>query len=93
MERFDKALDSLKKVRISGVTLDVGDVLEILIIALILYYILVWMKTTRAWALVKGLIVICAFLFVARLMEMNTIFLDLTQKLRKPRKKLQNLKI
>lgn len=73
MEWFDKALESLKKVSISGVTLDLGDVLEILIIALILYYILVWMKTTRAWALVKGLIVICAFLFIARLMEMNTI--------------------
>ncbi len=73
MERFDEALDSLKKVSISGLTLDLGDVLEILIIALILYYILVWMKTTRAWALVKGLIVICAFLFIARLMEMNTI--------------------
>lgn len=73
MEWFDKAAESLKEVSIYGLKMDLGDVLEILIIAIVLYYILVWMKTTRAWALLKGLIVICAFLVLARLMEMNTI--------------------
>jgi len=38
-----------------------------------LYYILVWMKTTWAWVLLKGLIVICVFLLLAYLFEMNTI--------------------
>ena len=46
---------------------------EILIIALLLYYILVWMKTTRAWSLLKGMIVICAFLLLADFCEMTTI--------------------
>jgi len=73
MEWFDKAVDSLKDFSIYGTTMDYSDVLEILIIALILYYILVWMKTTRAWALLKGLIVICGFLLVASLLKMNTI--------------------
>lgn len=73
MEWFDKAEDFLKNSSVYRVTMDFGDVLEILIIALILYYILVWMKTTRAWALLKGLIVICAFLLFASLMQMNTI--------------------
>lgn len=73
MEWFEKAADFLKKTNVYRVTMDFGDVLEILIIALILYYILVWMKTTRAWALLKGLIVICAFLLFASLMQMNTI--------------------
>lgn len=73
MEWFEKAADFLKKSNVYRVTMDFGDVLEILIIALILYYILVWMKTTRAWALLKGLIVICAFLLFASLMQMNTI--------------------
>lgn len=73
MEWFDKVAEALKDVSIYGVKMDSGDVLEILIIALVLYYILVWMKTTRAWALLKGLIVICAFLLLARLMDMNTI--------------------
>ena len=73
MEWFDKAADFFKNSNVYRVTMDFGDVLEILIIALILYYILVWMKTTRAWALLKGLIVICAFLLFASLMHMNTI--------------------
>lgn len=34
---------------------------EILIIAVLLYYALVWMKTTRAWVLLKGLVVILIF--------------------------------
>lgn len=73
MEWFDKALELLKNINIYGMKMDLGDVLEILIIALVLYYILVWIKTTRAWALLKGLIVICAFLLIAYFMDMYTI--------------------
>lgn len=53
--------------------MDIGDVVEILIIALLLYYILVWMKSTRAWSLLKGIIVICVFLLLADIFKMSTI--------------------
>lgn len=53
--------------------MDLGDVVEILIIALLLYYILVWMKSTRAWSLLKGIIVICVFLLLADIFKMSTI--------------------
>ena len=53
--------------------MDIGDVAEILIIALLLYYLMVWMKTTRAWALMKGIIVIFAFLLFAYFCKMSTI--------------------
>ncbi|MCM1568152.1 MAG: diadenylate cyclase CdaA [Roseburia sp.] len=53
--------------------MDLGDAIEIFIITLLLYYILVWMKKTRAWALLKGLIVICAFLVLAYFVHMDTI--------------------
>lgn len=49
------------------------DVAEILIIAFILYYILLWIKNTRAWALLKGLFVIAVFLLIAVFFQMNTI--------------------
>ena len=49
------------------------DVVEILIISYLLYHILVWIKNTRAWSLLKGIIVIAAFILVAALFEMNTI--------------------
>ncbi len=73
MKWFDKVGEYLKSFSIYRPTMDFYDVLEILIIALILYYILVWMKTTRAWALLKGLIVICAFLLIAYFLKMTTI--------------------
>ena len=49
------------------------DVVEILIIAFLVYYILAWMKTTRAWRLLKGLIIISIFLFAAYRLEMSAI--------------------
>ncbi len=49
------------------------DVVEIMLIAFLLYSILVWIKNTRAWALFKGIIVIVVFVLVAALFQMNTI--------------------
>lgn len=49
------------------------DVAEILIIAFILYYILLWIKNTKAWALLKGIFVIAVFLLIAVFFQMNTI--------------------
>ena len=73
MQWIDKAIDSLDNFSTYRTTMDYGDVIEILIIALLLYYLLVWMKTTRAWALLKGLIVIGFFLVLAYFFKMNTI--------------------
>ncbi|MDE5951836.1 MAG: diadenylate cyclase CdaA, partial [Acetatifactor sp.] len=50
-----------------------GDVLEILIIAFLLYHIMLWIQKTRAWTLLKGLLVILFFWIVASYFKMNTI--------------------
>ncbi len=73
MQWVETAEAYLKKFGIYTRQMDFGDFLEILIIAFLLYYILVWMKNTRAWTLLKGLIVICIFLLAAYFLEMNTI--------------------
>ncbi len=70
---LEKINEYLKSVELYRVQMDIGDVLEVLIIAFLLYYILVWMKTTRAWLLLKGLVVIGIFLLLAYFFEMNTI--------------------
>lgn len=49
------------------------DIVEILVIAFLVYEFLLWIKNTRAWALMKGLVVILVFLLFAEFMEMNTI--------------------
>ena len=69
----DRIRDYLNNFSIYVPTMDFGDVVEIFIIAILLYYILGWMKNTRAWALLKGLIVICIFLLIASFFQMNTI--------------------
>ncbi len=50
-----------------------SDVAEILIITFLMYYILLWVKNTRAWALLKGVLVIAVFVLVAVIFNMNTI--------------------
>ena len=49
------------------------DILEITIISVILYHILVWIRNTRAWVLMKGVASIMAMYVIAALLEMNTI--------------------
>lgn len=49
------------------------DIVEIIIIAFLFYTILVWIKSTRAWMLFKGLMMILVFVFLAAIFQMNTI--------------------
>ena len=49
------------------------DILEIIIIAFALYHIIIWIKTTRAWMLVKGIIVLLVFWFIAVILDMSAI--------------------
>ena len=73
MQLWDKLAEYAKNFSSYRTTMDFGDVAEILIIAVLLYYTLVWIKTTRAWILLKGLIVILAFLLLAYFFRMTTI--------------------
>ncbi len=49
------------------------DILEILIIAFLVYQIMVWIRNTRAWALLKGVVVILVFIGIAVICNMQTI--------------------
>lgn len=51
----------------------IGDLIEILIIAFLVYHIIVWIQKSRAWYLLKGLAVIGVFLLLAVFFEMYTI--------------------
>lgn len=54
-------------------SISVVDIVEIAIIAVMFYYMLVWIKDTRAWTLLKGIVVILVFVVLAALFQMNTI--------------------
>ena len=49
------------------------DIVEIVIISFLLYNILVWIKKTRAWNLLKGILVVAVFILIAAVFQMNTI--------------------
>ena len=49
------------------------DIAEIIILTFLAYHILVWIKNTRAWALLKGVTVIAIFILIAAFFNMNTI--------------------
>ena len=73
MQWVETANEFWKNVKTYANTVDLYDVFEILIIAFLVYYILAWMKTTRSWRMLKGVIVICLFLFVVNAMNMTNI--------------------
>ena len=51
----------------------VTDVIEIAIIAILIYYIMDWFKKTRAWTLIKGILVLLLFTGIAMIFQFNTI--------------------
>ena len=49
------------------------DVVEILIIAFLTYHIIMWIRNTRAYSLLKGILVIVVFVMIAAIFNMTTI--------------------
>ncbi len=63
---FSMVKDILEMVKI-------GDLVEILILAFLVYHIILWIRDSKAWSLLKGLVIIAVFLLLAQLFEMYTI--------------------
>ena len=60
------SLDSIPKISIV-------DIVEIVILSFLIYQVIIWIKKTRTWILLKGFAVMGACVFVAWIFEMNTI--------------------
>ena len=50
-----------------------SDIIEIIIIAFVIYNVLVWIKNTKAWALLKGIIIVVVFALIAYILNLKTI--------------------
>ena len=53
--------------------IDVLNIIEILIIAYIVYEIMTWITKTRAWTLLKGLLIILGFTIIAYILHFDVI--------------------
>lgn len=49
------------------------DIVEIVIIAALIYEIMIWIKNTRAWTLFKGIVILIVFVLLAAIFNLNTI--------------------
>ena len=54
---------------------DIGiiDIIEILIISVFIYQFMIWIKQTRAYALLKGIMVVMCFVAIIYIFHMNTL--------------------
>lgn len=50
-----------------------GNVFEILIIAILIYAILAWIKDSKAWVLLRGIAIILAFILLCVLLRLDTL--------------------
>ena len=57
----------------ANLTITWVDIVEILIISFLVYHVLLWIKSTRAWKLFKGIMVILIFVLLAAFFQMSTI--------------------
>lgn len=56
---------------VSGITFT--NIVEILILAVVVYNVLLWIKNTKAWTLLKGIVVLAVFVFVVYVLRMDTL--------------------
>lgn len=69
-DRLSTAVDHVERILS---TMKIGDMMEILIIAFLVYHIILWIQASRAWYLLKGLGVIGGFWLLAAFFKMHTI--------------------
>lgn len=58
---------------LSSLTFTYSDVLEIIILSFAVYHIMVWIRNTRAWTLMKGILVMIFFIFLASFLQLDSI--------------------
>lgn len=49
------------------------DIVEIAILSFLIYQIIIWIKKTKAWMLLKGILVLLVFILIATILKMNTV--------------------
>lgn len=63
----------LKWLTVPTFSLTITDLLEIFILAFLVYSLLLWIKNTRAWTLLKGIMVLLICVASVYLLRMNTL--------------------
>lgn len=70
---FTDYLSWLQMPSFAAINFGVIDLVEILILSFLIYHILIWIRETRAWTLLKGMLFLLCFIAMAYVFEMGTI--------------------
>ncbi len=70
MNLFDAAASAIKW---SFSTFRFTDALDIIVIAVLIFYLLSWIRRTKAWTLLKGIAVLAILWLVARILTLNML--------------------
>ncbi len=70
LEHFNSYIETLS---LRSLNIRWEDIVEVIIISFLLYEIMAWVKHTKVWLLMKGIIIIMAFILLALIFEMHTI--------------------
>ncbi len=73
MEVFRNFFDQVLSKAYFPKTIRITDIVEVLFISFLVYQLIVWIKKTKAWNLLKGFIVILVFIGIAAIFQMSTI--------------------
>ena len=71
----------LTRLNLPNVTLTLIDILEILILAWLVYRLLNWIQSSHAWTLLRGIMVIAIALSLIYLLQMDTLIYIINQGL------------
>ena len=73
---MEQRMDQFLSKYMSGVYLPemrFTDIVEILILTFLIYQLMLWLKNTKAWMLMKGIVVLAGFILIAAILQMDTI--------------------
>ncbi len=75
MTQFEKITDFLKNNVLEFYWPEVHptDIVELIILSFLIYQLIIWIKNTRAWILLKGIVVLGLFVIIAFIFKLNTI--------------------
>ena len=52
----------------------ITDIIEVLILTFLIYQIIIWIKNTKAWMLLRGIIVLAGFILLAAIFKMQDVY-------------------
>ena len=72
MDALKEALDKIPYIGFPNV--GIRDVIDILIVAYLIYLVMIWIKDTRTWTLFKGVVIVLVVAIIAYICQLHTLW-------------------